>query len=156
MGDATEVKYLLAFFAQAREAQWGQVPRSLAPLWADTHGEVDTDTNQPFRLLALILYAHLYRRPPEFADADELLAEIRTLLDWVSEAGLWEDRNIFLPTYGDGDSLGSYHSFDKEIIASSNYKGVISQEFDVGLSQVLARRVFNQRSLQQNLEDSLI
>lgn len=86
MSETSELKYLLRFFSQPREAQWEQLPASFAPVWVST-GHVDTDANQPLKVLGLILYSHLNGAPKEFEDAYNILDDLRAVLDWMTERG---------------------------------------------------------------------
>jgi hypothetical protein len=104
MNEAAEVKYLLKFFSQPREAQWEQIPAFLAPVWVST-GPVDTHANQPLKVLGLILYSHVESIPEEFEDAYDILGELRVILFWMIELGHDE---VFDTTDAEDFEYGSY------------------------------------------------
>lgn len=104
MRETAELKYLLRFFSQLREAQWEQLPASFAPVWIST-GPVDTHANQPLKILSLMLFSHVESIPEEFEDAYDILGELRVLLFWMIELGF---DSVFDTTDAEDFEYGSY------------------------------------------------
>ena len=83
-----ELVYLLKFFEQDQLVQWEQVPDTIEPVWIHT-GSVDTDSEVPIEILALILYSHIDSRYcHDFQDSGllEVLTDLRVLLDFMYES----------------------------------------------------------------------
>lgn len=83
--EAQEMAWLVDFFSKPLPEQWLGLPDTIDRVWLHVGGDVDTETEQPMELLALVLAQHLTNSLLYFdrqSSAIDLLWELRTLLLW--------------------------------------------------------------------------
>jgi hypothetical protein len=108
MKEAGELYWLLKFFSQPLQEQWAQLPDRLDQVWVH-FGEIDTATDQPVRVLALV-FAELLNGCGSYLDSAgsdgsvtlEVLDELRVLLDWFMLESL---RDIIFMKLDEPDQL---------------------------------------------------
>lgn len=87
MNRVDELKQLIAFFALPQSEQRSKVPNSMPRIWVRAGYDIEADTNEPIKMLALTFYGSLYSiKGNGFGETLlELLIDIRSVLDWIIE-----------------------------------------------------------------------
>lgn len=87
MIEAQELAWLLKFYSRPLHQQWLQVPDTMERVWLHVGGEVDAETDQPMKLLTLVLAQHLssclrFLHSAQESSAIDVLWELHILVTW--------------------------------------------------------------------------